>query len=372
MTGLAGMLGLFAVVLIAMPHSTAGATVLKMAYGYRINSKDHDPLVETTKTTISNFSLAAVPMGWAVDIVPVLQYLPDWFPGTKFKKTARQYREIVEASAYPPYKFVQRQMAADEHQPSYVSKLVEQLERENGGLNAEDEETIIWSAASLFGAASDTTVITLTAFALAMVLFPEAQHKAQEEIDRVVGKGRLPTFSDREELPYINAMIKETTRWWPMAPMGFPHTATETFYHEGMRIPKGAYLLPAVWWFLHDPSVYSDPDSFAPERFLPPRNEPDPDSETFGYGRRRCPGRFFADASLYLNIAQTLAVFSIGKAVDGDGKEIEVDVKPGPGVLTYVGKFPFQVKPRSASHADMIRQMEEQFSQDSEGDAALL
>ena len=129
------MLGLFAVVLIAMPHSTAGATVLKMAYGYRINSKDHDPLVETTKTTISNFSLAAVPMGWAVDIVPALQYLPDWFPGTKFKKTARQYREIVEASAYPPYKFVQRQMAADEHQPSYVSKLVEQLERENGGLN---------------------------------------------------------------------------------------------------------------------------------------------------------------------------------------------------------------------------------------------
>ena len=154
--------------------------------------------------------------------------------------------------------------------------------------------------------------------------------------------------------------------------MGFPHTATETFHHDGMRIPKGAYLVPAVWWFLHDPSVYADPDSFEPERFLPPRNEADPESETFGYGRRRCPGRFFADASLYLNIAQTLAVFSIGKAVDANGKEIEVDVKPGPGVLTYVDKFPFQMKPRSANHADMIRKLEEQFSQDSEGDAAFL
>jgi len=343
-----------------------------MAYGYKVNEQEPDVLVSIINRTISNFSLAAVPMGWAVDVIPALRYLPDWFPGAGFKKTAREYRKVVEASAYVPYRFVQRQMASGNYQPSYVSRLIEQLERENGKLSAEDEEAIIWSAAGLFGAATDTTVITLTAFALAMVGFPEVQQKAQEEIDRVVGKDRLPTFSDREELPYVNAIIKEAMRWWPMAPMGFPHTATETFYHEGMRIPKGAYLLPAVWWFLHDPSVYSDPESFEPERFLPPRNEPDPGSEAFGYGRRRCPGRFFADAGLYLNIAQTLAAFSIGKAVDGAGKEIEVDVKPGPGVLTYPGKFPLQVKPRSVNYADLIRQMEKQFSQDSGGDAALL
>jgi cytochrome P450 len=107
-----------------------------------------------------------------------------------------------------------------------------------------------------------------------------------------------------------------------------------------MRIPKDAYLVPAVWWFLHDPSVYPDPETFAPERFLPPRNEPDPGSEAFGYGRRRCPGRFFADAGLYLNIAQTLAVFNVGKALDENGKEIEVDVKPGPGFLAYQGNSP--------------------------------
>lgn len=53
-------------------------------------------------------------------------------------------------------------------------------------------------------------------------------------------------------------------------------------------------------------------------------------------------------------------------------KEIEFDVKPGPGVLTYVGTFPLQLKPRSASHADTVRQMEKRFSRDSSGDAALL
>lgn len=157
-----------------------------------------------------------------------------------------------------------------------------------------------------------------------MVLFPEVQRKAQEEIDRVVGRDRLSTLSDREELPYINAITKEATRWWPMAPTGFPHMATETFYHEGIRVPKGAYLFPAVWWLLHDPTVYSNRDSFEPERFLPPPNEPDPNNETFWDGRRRCPGRFFADARFCLNIAQGLAAFRIGEAVDGDGKRNRV------------------------------------------------
>jgi cytochrome P450 len=343
---------------------------LKTAYGYE-NSECSDVLVSTIKNTIANFSLAAVPMGWTVDIIPVLRYLPDRFPGTGFKETARKWRKIVEASAYMPYKFVQRQMAAGEHRPSYVSKLVEQLKQENGKMSAEDEQAIIWSAASLYGAAADTTVITLTAFTLAMVKFPEVQRKAQQEIDRVVGTNRLPTFKDRGRLPYVTALVKEATRWWPIAPMGFPHTATETFHHEGMRIPKGAYLLPAVWWFLHDPSVYPEPESFQPERFLPPRNEPDPDSETFGYGRRRCPGRFFADANMYLNIVQTLAAFSIGKAMDANRNETEVNVKPGRGILTYPSEFAFDVKPRSASHADLVRQTEQQYRQGS-GDGALL
>ena len=342
-----------------------------MAYGYAIDTSGSDVLVGTIKSTIANFSLAAVPMGWAVDIMPALRYLPDHFPGAGFKETARRWRKIVEASAYIPYEFVQRQMAAGEHRPSYVSKLVEQLERENGGLNAGDEEAIIWSAASLYGAAADTSVITLTAFTLAMIEFPEVQRKAQQEIDRVIGNDRLPTFSDRVSLPYINAVVKEATRWWPIAPMGFPHTATETFYHESMRIPKGAYLLPAVWWFLHDPSVYSDPESFDPGRFLPPRNEPEPETEAFGYGRRKCPGRFFADAGIYLNIVQTLAAFNIGKAVDKGGQEIEVDVKQGSGILTYPGKFAFDVQPRSVKHVDLVRQMEEQYRQ-GDGDAALL
>ncbi len=53
-----------------------------------------------------------------------------------------------------------------------------------------------------------------------MVLYPDVQRKAQAELDRVVGRDRLPNFNDRESLPYIEAVIKEALRWLPTAPMG--------------------------------------------------------------------------------------------------------------------------------------------------------
>lgn len=53
-----------------------------------------------------------------------------------------------------------------------------------------------------------------------MLLYPEVAKKAQAELDFVVGTDRLPTFEDRENLPYVNAIVKETIRWHPVAPMG--------------------------------------------------------------------------------------------------------------------------------------------------------
>lgn len=334
-----------------------------MAYGYSIEPHKPDKLVQLVDKMMAEFSRAAVPMAWAVDIIPALQYLPNSFPGAKFRKTARLWRESIQASAYIPYRFVQRQMAAATNRPSYVSKLVQEVKHsEDVRLSKEDEEAIIWTAASLYGTAADTTVITLTIFTLAMIKFKHVQRQAQEEIDRVVGTDRLPGFEDREKLPYINALIKECMRWWPIAPMGFPHTTTDNVEYNGIYIPSGALLLPAVWWFLHDPEVYKNPESFDPHRFLSPRNEPNPTTEIFGYGRRICPGRFFADSSLYLNIVRTLATFNISQAVGKDGKDIELDVKPKPGILAYPTEFGFQVAPRSRKHVELIEQVERECS----------
>lgn len=80
-----------------------------------------------------------------------------------------------------------------------------------------------------------------------MILFPDVQKKAQEEIDRVVGTNRLPTIADRLALPYIEAVVKEVLRWHPVAPMALPHTSTEEDVIDGYSIPKGSILLANVW-----------------------------------------------------------------------------------------------------------------------------
>lgn len=64
------------------------------------------------------------------------------------------------------------------------------------------------------------TAAALSVFVLAMALHPNVMRKAQAEIDEVVGPNRLPTFEDRDSLPYLRAVLKETLRWIPIVPLG--------------------------------------------------------------------------------------------------------------------------------------------------------
>lgn len=83
---------------------------------------------------------------------------------------------------------------------------------------------------------------------MAMLLHPEVQHKAREEIDRVVGSERLPEMGDRAQLPYIEAIVKECLRWRPVLPAGLAHKLTADFEYDGYFLPSGAMVIPAVWY----------------------------------------------------------------------------------------------------------------------------
>lgn len=73
------------------------------------------------------------------------------------------------------------------------------------------------------------------------------QTKAQLELDRVVGRARLPEFCDLESLPYINAIVKESMRWKPTAPLGIPHRLMEDDVYDGMLLPVGSIVLANIW-----------------------------------------------------------------------------------------------------------------------------
>lgn len=219
-------------------------------------------------------------------MIPALRHLPDWFPGTAFKETARRWNKINRDTVNIPYSFVERQMANGTHRPSMVSDLIERYtmtESQNGKLDRDKEDAIKWAAGILYGGGSDTTVAALSSFILAIVLFPEVQQRAQEELDSLLGTcpERLPRFEDQERLPYTSALVTEVLRWYGIVPISTPHMADQEIIYGSYRIPKGACLLPIAWCLHHDPLTYQDPFSFSPERFLEPRNEPDP-GEAFG------------------------------------------------------------------------------------------
>ncbi|KAF2813396.1 putative cytochrome P450 oxidoreductase OrdA-like protein [Mytilinidion resinicola] len=334
----------------------AGTVILKIAYGYIAESHKKDPLIEMAGDVMDKFGRAGVPGAFKVDIMPFLKQLPDWFPGTGFKQTAREWGAALTDVTEKPYAFVRHQMAQGQKNGSFLLQLLEQGD-------SDEEEKFInkWSAMSLYTAGADTTVSSISCFFLAMTVFPEVQKKAQEEIDRVIGSDRLPTCADREKLPYIDATVKEVLRWHPVAPMGLPHTSTKDDVCEGYFIPKGSMLFANVWHFTHDPEVYFDSMAFNPERFLTSNGhapEPDPRDFVFGFGRRICPGRNLAENALFLNIAQTLAVFNIGKSVE-NGKEVEPAIKFEPGVVSHPAPFENSIKPRSSRHEQLIRSIEQ-------------
>lgn len=106
---------------------------------------------------------------------------------------------------------------------------------------------------------------------LAMVMYPEMQKRAQAEIDAVVGQERLPLFSDRDDLPYVDAMLREIIRFGPPVPLGMallniltsrtrslmvlmlylpgaPHCVTEDDVYDGMLIPKNSIVVANLWY----------------------------------------------------------------------------------------------------------------------------
>ncbi|EIW87255.1 cytochrome P450 [Coniophora puteana RWD-64-598 SS2] len=325
-----------------------GAIILKLGYGYDAKGAD-DSLIKLVEQVLVEFAYAATPGAFLVDIIPWLRYVPAWFPGTRWKRLADQYRQNVMDYLERPWAYAKEQMELGIAQPSYCLMNIEKY-----GGDALQEDIIKWSASTLYGGGSPCptsfrTVSSIYAFYLAMTLRPDVQRKAQAEIDAAVGPDRLPTADDLPSLPYIEALSKETLRWFPVAPLGLPHCTTEDDVYNGFFIPKGSIVQANLWAMLRDEDVYPDPSAFAPERFLGATPQTDPRTICFGYGRRICPGMHVAELSLSLAIAMTLSVFDIAPVVGENGKEVLPKIGVIPGIISHPAPFKCQIKPRSAS-----------------------
>ncbi|KAF8154735.1 cytochrome P450 [Crassisporium funariophilum] len=339
----------------------AGGLTLSVVYGYEAVSND-DEFLELAEECVNLLSNRIASGGgiWPVDIFPSLQHMPLWMPGSGFKKNAMIWKKKMEEFVDRPYEFVKNSMKSGTHKASFCSTLLEDT-----SIQSLDkfEFDLKWSANSMYSASIDTTITTVSHFILAMVLNPDAQRKAQQELDTVVGSGRLPTFADRASLPYVECLFKETLRWGVPVPLNLPHRLMEDDVYNGMHIPKGSLIFGNIWAMLRNETMYPDASAFKPERFMEPvspemERKRNPKNYVFGFGRRQCPGLNLVDSSVWLLIASMLATLDISKAVDEHGNTVEPVLEFENPIFRMPNQFKCDMRPRSAKALSLIRQSE--------------
>lgn len=326
-------------------HMT-GRTILSVAYG--IDAKEHDDYYISLAKQALDVVAKATEKGRLINLIPALIHFPSWFPGVGFKKEAAAWARSMNAIVEEPFLAAKRLMAESDSTPCVVSAMMSKLQ----GENPEGEFDIKAVTADMCLAGTDTVASVLQSFVLAMVLYPEAQQKAQDEIDAVVGTGRLPDFDDEASLPYVSALCQEVQRWHPVAPLGIPHRLNADDIYEGCFLPAGSMVIANAWAMLHDDDVFPEPDKFKPERFLGPVTKC-PDA-AFGFGRRTCPGRFMARSSLWIGIVSVLAAFNISPKLDENGKPIIPEEKYDAGLISYPASFPCVMRPRTRNTGKLV------------------
>ncbi|KAJ5113783.1 cytochrome P450 [Penicillium angulare] len=130
---------------------------------------------------------------------------------------------------------------------------------------------------------------------------PEETQKIQREIDRIVGPDRAPTTEDLENLPFLQAFINECFRLEQPAPFGLPRAAIKDEEYMGYRIPAGAFIFSNQWAIGMEESVFEEPASFRPQRWLDKPELPEP--AVFGFGTRGCPGKWVAKSVIHIAMA---------------------------------------------------------------------
>ncbi|PQM43103.1 geraniol 8-hydroxylase-like [Prunus yedoensis var. nudiflora] len=202
---------------------------------------------------------------------------------------------------------------------------------------------------ALFAAGTDTTSATLEWAMAELLRDPEKLSKAQQELEQIIGKGKPVEEADIARLPYLQAIIKETFRLHPAAPFLLPRKADSDVEICGYIVPKGAQVFVNAWAIGRDPSIWDNPSSFMPERFLGLDDQIDVTGKNFelipfGGGRRICPGLPLAMRILPLMLGSLVNSFD-WKLKDGVvPKTLNMEEKFG---LTLQMAHPLRAVPKS-------------------------
>ncbi|WOL04336.1 hypothetical protein Cni_G13057 [Canna indica] len=207
----------------------------------------------------------------------------------------------------------------------------------------------------IFVAGSDTTSATVEWAMAELLRSPAAMAKVREEIVRVMGLGRDVNEDNIEALPYLQAVVKETLRLHPPAPLVPRRTTGATVeLSGGYEIPNGTRVLINVWAIGRHEGAWKDAGIFSPERFLTTEVDykgRDFELIPFGAGRRFCPGQPLAFRMVHLMLASLLQRFEWRLPEGMEAKDVDLEEKFG---LTVVMASPLRAVAVPVSHDERV------------------
>ncbi|KAF8598882.1 cytochrome P450 [Ceratobasidium sp. AG-I] len=323
------------------------ALMFQLTYGYPLDSKSDLFFAGLMETMHHKFE-ATMYTNFYVNLFPALVHVPDWFPGTGWKRTIRAWGKHKDRAISAPFEWTRDQVEAGVAEPSIIGALLQDHSL-TSGLSVEERDNRLQELGmAIFTGGSDANTTVLVNFVAAMVKFPQVQAKAQQEIEELLGLNTLPSISDQARLPYVKNLILELYRWRPVSPTAVPHECLQDDVYRGYDILKGTIMA-----MTRDEKIYGDPEVFNPDRFLDPEV---PHSPVFGWGRRKCPGIHFSDASLFVAVASLLSAYTFFKRHDESGEEIEPVLKDSPNSLVLeLEPFEFDFKPRSEKLSQLLQ-----------------
>ncbi|KAL8490250.1 hypothetical protein ACS0TY_025962 [Phlomoides rotata] len=164
----------------------------------------------------------------------------------------------------------------------------------------------------LLVAGSDTSAASIDWTLTELIRNPSVMKKLQKELESVVGMDHIVEESHLKKLEYLDCVVKEAFRLHPVVPLLIPHESIEDCVVEGYHIPKKSRIMVNVWAIGRDPSVWPNPKSFTPERFI--GSNIDVKGQNFqllpfSSGRRGCPGLQLGLTVVKLVVAQLVHCF---------------------------------------------------------------
>ncbi|XP_019231575.1 PREDICTED: cytochrome P450 93A3-like [Nicotiana attenuata] len=259
--------------------------------------------------------------------------------GKKLKGVRDKFDEIMD-SIIEEHQEIRRKRQKMNDGDQEVAKDLLEILLDNSEDNTSEirltRENIKAFVLDLFSGGTDTSAIAMEWALAELINHPNIMEKAAQEIDNITGKTRLVQESDISQLPYLQAIVKETLRLHSPAPM-ILRESSEDCTIEGYHVPAKTRLFVNVWAMNRDPKYWENPLEFRPERFMNETKILDVRGQNnfhylpFGCGRRGCPGISLALQILHTSLAAIIQCFEwkVGGEGNNNGK---VDMEEGSSV----------------------------------------